>query len=603
MSNPPDDPQTIDVRVDAAREIREIANDFARPVEILREVIANGYDAGAERMTIVAKPARDSSGRRILDLEVTDDGIGMGREGLECFFGLGFNRKPPIPGRPPIGAKGHGTKIFYNAIELWVATREQNAELLVAHVANARECLFNVDLPRPTMWTGEPAELQAHKAGIPPLGDHGTFIRLIDFTPDSARLIDEFQRGNIENYVRWFTIYGSFRHVVDGSTPQAPMMLLLQATDESTPTEVPYGHPWPQADRMDLDELQKLDKRRPFNFFSKAFHVKDRPIGEGYRIDIAVLFEGTRARRERDPCVRRPKVGGLYLEANRYGLWLCKDHIPIEKSEPLQPDEVDAFATLEPHRALILVNCQEFELTANRGSVGNSQANLLNNVREGVIQYLREIQDDPDLTRFLEEYEEDRLARLRENDRKALQRRINRYNKKKYCRIELPGGETFRFYEPGREITLYGLICQLLIKDPELFSLSILDYDDYRGVDLLVRRGPDPGDLLAKDKVAYTEIKHKLSSQLNHAFAHLHAIICWESTVENNGVVVDATNETFMLTEDTDKDGITHTVLAPRANSNLKHQVRVIVLKRLLQETRQYSEQKNPRPVNGSRRS
>ncbi len=208
------------------------------------------------------------------------------------------------------------------------------------------------------------------------------------------------------------------------------------------------------------------------------------------------------------------------------------------------------------------------------------------------------------MQRFLEEYEEDRLARLREKDSKAFHRRLARYNKKSLCSIQLPGGEPFEFFEPQREVTLFGLISQLEIVDPDLLRLEILDYDDYRGIDLLVRKkAADPGDLLARDKVAYTEIKHVLESNINHAFANLHAIVCWESDVSDLGKVTDPTGVSFDLRESQDPQGVTHTALVPLPhNTELSHQVRVIVLKRLMQETRGYQERANPRAVkNGSR--
>lgn len=593
----------IEIKVDVAHEIREISNDFAQPIELLREVLANSYDAGAEEVVIRAVPGRDPAGRRILDIDIIDDGIGMDRAGLECFFGLGFNRKPQIPGRPPIGAKGHGTKIYYNAIEIWVATRQRGGELLVTHAERVREQVLSCKLPALQVWEGDEARRQAEAVRLQVPVDRGTSIRLIDFTPDSGRLIDEFKRDNIENYIRWFTIYGSFEHVVRGTAMQAPIRLLLQATDQKMPTEVPFGHPWPDSDNTELRALKARDQRRPFNYFRKRFHSADRPIAEGYRIDIAALFEGKSARLERDRCIRRQGAGGLYLEEQRYGIWLCKNHIPIEKAEPLPPEATAIFTVLEPHRAFILVNCDDFKLTANRGSVGNSQAALLDAVRQGIIDYLKEIESDQDVQRFLEEYEDDRLARLREKDSRAFRRRLERYNKKKLCGIRLPDGTSFEFFEPQREITLFGLISQLEIVDPALLPLEILDYDDYRGIDLLVRRKEaDPGDLLARDKVAYTEIKYVLESYINHAFANLHAIVCWESDVLDRDKVTDPTGESFNLSESRDKQGVTHTSLMPRPDSKLTHQVRVIVLKRLMQETREYQERANPRAIkNGPR--
>jgi hypothetical protein len=137
------------------------------------------------------------------------------------------------------------------------------------------------------------------------------------------------------------------------------------------------------------------------------------------------------------------------------------------RSDWLQHDELALFSDLEPKRALVLVNCQDLRLTANRGSVGNSEASVVEAVRQGVLDYLGTLEDDSDLARFREEYEEDRIRRVREKDRKAFQRRLDRYNRKTWCTIRtLVDDKEFSFFEPTREATLFGLLCQLEIIDP-----------------------------------------------------------------------------------------------------------------------------------------
>ncbi len=601
MSQAPNTPERIEVRVDAAKEIREISLDFLNPIEILREATANAYDAGAQVLTLRATPDKDISGRRILTLESTDDGVGMDQPAIEAFFGLGLSEKPKIPGRTPLGFKGHGTKIYYSAQELWVVTRREGSDLIVAWADKAREHVLQGRLPEVLFLRGKEAEEYAQNRRLTIPSPSGTTLRLIDYTPDSGRLIDDFKRSAVENYLRWFTVYGSFEHVVRATSPKPPMDVRLQATDDSTTKQVLYGHPWPVADRTDLKALRELDPRRPYNYFCKSFRKVDLVISGGYRIDIAVAFEGKQGRLDRDPLIRRQKTGGLYFEEDRYGLWLCRDHIPIElKTDWLQDTELPVFEFLEPRRALVLVNCNDFFLTANRGSVGNSQATLLQAVRDGVIEFLSGLEDDDDLARFREEYEEERLRRVRDKDRKAFLRRLDRYNRKKHCTIALPDGSEFRFFEPQREITLFGLIAQLQVKDPTLLDLDILDYDDHQGIDLLVRRGHDPSDLLERDKVAYVELKYELRSNINHAFDNLHAIICWETYIKPGFPVTDAADQTFTLTEST-TGAVTYSTLAPKPDSKLSHQIRVVVLKRLLQETRKYRDAKNPRHINGRR--
>jgi hypothetical protein len=584
--------------VNSGREIAEISRDFAKPIEVLREAIHNSHDAGAKEVRVLARIEKLAGGSRGLTLEIADDGCGMTEDVIKNLFGLGHSQKETLPDRIPIGYKGHGTKIYYQASEVFVMTRRNGGDLLMAHLASARKDIFQEVVPKPTLLKGNEAQRLADERGLVLLrSDQGTIIRLVDFTPNSDRLIDDFARAPVVNYLRWFTIFGSFKKVLYPDY-QPPMKLFFQGTNEQAFQEVAFGHDWPPSDHVDIKTLKKRDERRPFNYFCKTFRHTDIPVQSGYRIDIAALFEGSRGRRERDLGIRRQRVGGLYHEEERYGIWLCKDFIPIEPKFEWLNEEDYPLTEDSLQRPLILVNCQEFELTANRGSVGNSPDVLLKAVKDAVFKLMREnIEDDKDLSNFLNEYQQDLFSRLREKDRKALQRRIDRYNKKQRCTIVLPGGKSHAFFEPTREITLFGLISELKILDHKLLGLDILDYDDHVGIDLLVRRDTNPLHLLDKSKVAYTELKFDLESAINHPFDNLHSIICWETALSDRDPVQDPTGESFIYQEARDNDGITHAHLAPHPSSKLSHSIKVITLRRLLQERYGLQSEPNSNPI------
>lgn len=595
--------KTLDVSVNVGKEIFEISSDFANPIEVVRESLHNSYDAGATRVDIRALPQTLPDGRRVLTLEFVDNGIGMDEATLERFFGLGYSDKPTVPGRRSIGLKGHGTKIYYQAKDLLVATRVKESPLRVAKLSDARTVVNQRNIPRPEFHEGDDAERIVQLHDIPAIRGSGTVVRLVDFTPDSSRLIDAFRMRALENYLRWFTIYGSFEHVVRGESPQAPFSLHVQATDATQGQLVSFGHAWPSEDQSDLKQLKKLDDRRPFNYFRKTLPFLDRAIEDGYRIDVAVLFEGKRGRLERDTCISRQRVGGLYTEEERYGLWLCRDFIPIErKFEWLLEDECPKIVE-DLRRPLVLVNSQDFMLIANRGSVGNSSQQLLSAIKQAVFQVLEEAQEDKDIERFLNEYQEDLFSRQREKDQKALIRRIDRFNVKQKCRIQLADGRQHEFFEPQREITLFGLISELQILDADMLGIEVLDYDDHVGIDLLVRKNGNPGDLLDRTKVAYVELKYILQATLNHAFDHLSAIICWDCDLQPGALVTDAANNTFHFEQQKGKDGVTSSALLPPLDSKLAHNVKVIVLKRLLEERNHMTMQRNPKPVSKASKS
>ncbi|MEJ7637453.1 MAG: ATP-binding protein [Singulisphaera sp.] len=587
---------TLEIGVNPGKEIYEIASDFANPVEVLRESLHNSYDAGAEHVSIVARTQKLRDGRRVLSLDIDDDGSGMDEDKLKNFFGLGFSDKHPIPGRPAIGFKGHGTKIYYQSQEIWVTTLRDGGEMIVSHVEEARIAVFNQQLPTPTVWSGEEAKRVALEHDLTVPRKSGTSIRLVDFTPDSSRVIDAFRQETIENYLRWFTVFGSFQHVVKKTEPKPPLLLVLQGTDSEQPTAINFGHAWPPKDRVNLRDLKQLDDRRPFNYFCKSFRSENYSTEGGYKIDIAACFEGARNPIDRDKGVRRQRAGGLYMEEERYGLWLCKDFIPVEKRFEWLSEEDSPFNSLDSKRLLIFVNCDDFKLTANRGSVGNSSSELLQAVKRATFAFLEDIRDDRDLANFYNEYQEDIFSRLREKDKKALQRRVDRYNKKSRCTIKLPNGKKHVFFEPTREITLFGLISELQLLDSTLLGMQVLDYDDHVGIDLLVKRNGNVGSLLSRERVAYTELKYDLKGQINHTFDSLYAIVCWDTGLTQDNVVQDSTGSTFYYRQVV-RDGITYSDLIPPPDGELSHSIKVIVLKRLLLEKCDMKASPNPSPL------
>ncbi|MHB1421769.1 MAG: ATP-binding protein [Gemmataceae bacterium] len=193
--------RAIEVRANIGKEVAEISRDFTHPIEVVREALHNAYDAGAKTVEISALVQTLPDGRRVLTLEVFDDGIGMTEDTLAAFFGLGLSEKPGVADRRIIGFKGHGTKIYFQAQELAVATRCQNMPLLCAAVNQARESVYSRVAPRPQLYEGNEASSLASTRSLRLPNAHGTSLRLIDFTPESGRLIEDFKTFPLENYI------------------------------------------------------------------------------------------------------------------------------------------------------------------------------------------------------------------------------------------------------------------------------------------------------------------------------------------------------------------------------------------------------------------
>ena len=92
---------SITPAVYAAQEYIEIANDFANPLDLVREAISNAFDADAT----------SEYGNRVLLIVLKDNAKGMDRDTLKCFFDLGTSSKRGKASQ--IGEKGHGIKVFF----------------------------------------------------------------------------------------------------------------------------------------------------------------------------------------------------------------------------------------------------------------------------------------------------------------------------------------------------------------------------------------------------------------------------------------------------------------------------------------------------------
>ena len=211
------------------------------------------------------------------------------------------------------------------------------------------------------------------------------------------------------------------------------MKLFFRGTDEQTPTEVPFGHAWPDDDNTDMNSLKASDPRRPFNYFRKTFRL-DQPVQSGYRIDAAALFRDSAAVR-----IEMRGFGGnakgIVHEEERYGIWLCKDFIPIEPKFEWFNDEECPLTKSDFQLPLIFVNCQAFSLTANRGSVGNSPTCCFRPSRMPYSNFLVILWiTTKTFPTFLNEYQQDLFSRLREKDKKRFNGGLSGTTKKNGAR-------------------------------------------------------------------------------------------------------------------------------------------------------------------------
>src|SRR5437879_758669 len=200
-------------RVNEAREFIEIAKDFKRPQEILRESLSNSWDANATAVSITIDPAyaeKSNRGRRkqLLNIVIQDDGDGMNRDEIGYFFNLGDSHKPA----GSIGTKGHGTKIYYKSEGIAIETHKDG------HTIKA-------ETEVPPWETLKQGIIPTYRYTVLPntSGARGTTIRVNGFDATHSEFAD---LNAVEQYIRWSTIGGSLRRTMLGSA--RPMQINLR---------------------------------------------------------------------------------------------------------------------------------------------------------------------------------------------------------------------------------------------------------------------------------------------------------------------------------------------------------------------------------------
>jgi DNA topoisomerase VI subunit B len=106
--------------VDQAQEFIEIANDFANPLDLVREAVSNAFAANATDIRL-AFDTEVVSGETTFVIRLSDNGDGMGRSQLQSFFDLGNSTRRGD--KSTIGEKGHGTMESYSLAALCISKK------------------------------------------------------------------------------------------------------------------------------------------------------------------------------------------------------------------------------------------------------------------------------------------------------------------------------------------------------------------------------------------------------------------------------------------------------------------------------------------------
>ena len=509
---------TIEPKVDSAQEFIEIALDFSNPLDLVRKAISNAFDAEADNIVLEFSVIQEY-GEKVLKIEIEDNGTGMDEKGLASFFDLGNSLRRGDENS--IGEKGHGTKVFFNSRKIEVITVKDEKKYHAVMNEPSRE-LFERRIPKVKVTIDDDETVPS-----------GTSICIWGYNNNRR---DKFTHDQLKDYILWFTKFGSIEREF-GIEKNSNVKLKFKGIDRRDFDELEYGHVFPKESKKVSDLFDKYIVEAP-KWYCKKF-IKTGSLKNMPEIEYHAIFviEGTKVKYGYNPMIRRSGYNapaGAYTIQERYGLWLCKDFMPIQRKNEWITTKGSEYTKFHA-----FINCQDLRLTANRGSIENTPSEVLQDLMDVVKEMYINITQSADWMDIEWLESEVTAYNTAEKERKDFEWRIDKVNRAKVADFN-----GIHLIEPQRESGVFTIFMQLSSYDSGLFPFTIIDYDTHSGIDVIVKAKDDIP--IKSSKLYYVEFKNYLTKDFNHSFENLHSIICWDinlKDLKNNDEVIDIANQ------------------------------------------------------------
>ncbi len=486
-------------KVDPTQEFIEIAYDFSNPLDLVREGISNAFDAGADKIEISFNVVKDC-GESILQTVIKDNGHGMDKDGLQSFFDLGNSTRRNND--ESIGEKGHGTKVYLNSSKIEVVTIN-NGNKYTATMDSPIRQLHKHITPEVVVTTEETSE------------KNGTTILITGYNNNRR---DKFTHAQLKDYILWFTKMGSCEAVFN-KDKYINTTLVLKGIDTDEPERISFGHPFPKDSKNVQLLFDDYLAEAPKYFCKRIVRSGNLENCAEIHYDAIFVIEGTKVKYKNNPMIRHsgyPAPKGAYTVQERYGLWVCKDYIPIQRKNEWITQKGSEFT-----RFHAFFNCQGFRLTANRSSVDNTPSEIMDDIKKEISSIYEEIIQSDDW-RTLDWLESEAASyNSIQKEKKDFDWRI-----KRIATAKIADYKGVRLVEPTQENGVFSIFMQLQSINPTIFPFTIVDYDTHVGIDVIVKAQDDIP--IKTSKLYYVEFKNYLKKDFNHSFENLHSIICWD---------------------------------------------------------------------------
>lgn len=548
--------------VNEGYELYQIITDFGDPLEIFREGIQNSFDADATKMFVRVYEEPYLGGSKLI-IEISDNGYGIKKENINAFFDIANSTKVDssyLPSGNKHGYKGHGSKVYFNADRVTICSKTKDGEYWASSLEDPLKqlgengCLLYYDP------CDDPSSFNI---SLPHDWESGFKVRIVSpriFLTQHTHA--QLNHKNLRDYIKWYTIFGTvetaysnelkdrniklylsglnlskFQNSFKSIKECDPVPVIMHDTGFNNDFEIlTLGHYFP-PERTTETALRKYAKdikstKAWFDYYSRVV-FNDEVVEGGVSFRLIISIEGYEAKRRYDLMLSRRGVSkeeGTHTDAARYGLWACKGGVPIEKID----DWIEGGHGVGTYTYMqAFVDCAEFQLTANRGSICNTNIEKLDLIKRGINRIFNDKKVANSIKERSDIEEIERTISSIDEDGKALRTRYKGAESRKV--IRLPNGR--ELLEPSKtgkksynESETFALLIAVIENYPNLFSFSILDYNTTKGIDFVVDYNGYP---------KYIELKGMLTKKINHPFRYLYKFICYDIDIKKNETVED----------------------------------------------------------------
>jgi hypothetical protein len=572
---------TIRRNFDIRNLVRELAENKVSALEILREALSNAKDHGANRVWV--KTAKDQ--RNEVTVTIADDGEGMDAQRLEAFWGVGASAKPSSS--LAIGYKGHGTKLYFDCWKLSVATRTRPSDPWRVTTLDRPYERAEADIPEHDLVPADPLHREIEEIGIQQGSGTVILIEQVRFE-DRAELLN---RTRIESYCNWFTAVADIRSglfdkrvdfhraiaardpVLEDLRPRdseiRPLEVRLRINGEkayhpiglgptnrdkefllawkedvdefkTTPGLLAYGHRFADVYESSIGATRVRDDTSALRLTTPANWATEDGIAivarvEGHRRQLQTYMEAMWSGHP-----------GIYGFEQRFGLWLCRDFIPITQRNDLLRKALERAASSRLRFEItnlrnwkVFINDQSFRLTANRNDVSN-KGTLEAKVEDALVAVLEQALKQASFREWVERLKSATLERRKDREIAQMAKRLDDVEQWIRSSAKKDGIDPMEVRGLPELSEDYSLLLKAPRSEQELFyvygllsgrfemPIHIIEYDATEGVDAIGKlREPK----LLGEKKPHVRVEFKLevsaNNPIHHFFEAIDVIICW----------------------------------------------------------------------------